>query len=510
MKKSKIMEEEKNNEFKKETACLFYNFKFNNKEKPISTHISIKKGKINDFYNNINNYIEKIALTESNSFQRDSYGYYRHCFTKFLEEKLKKKTIKQMPKKKLKHFFQLHSKIHFGSFINSGLYLEGYENINKYDNIKSKISKSKNFSFIKDPKTIRYNKLPLDLYIPKEDSIKIKNLISARLLPKNANNNKDKNKNESLIRYSYDNGIFDNTIINNKKSVINYNNKKIYFINKNKLNEKNHIETNRQLSENNLKESDNLISEEEEKDKSHKHSFKTKYNIHKNLSDLNDIDSNMNQKNILINTKSYSQTQYTNIHRPKSILLALNKKIKDIKTSKKSLKYFEKLFKYNSQNKLKKINKLINKSNINTDPLLVIKDIKNKDEKIHKKSLTKKIYLDIKKRDRLLSLVENLKSDERATPMMFLNHLYEEYNKRSKEVIKVNSTRKKINKIYKSSEEGKLIKKKIDEKNNVINKLISKNKIEGIKLKNKYKKFDLVIDKINEENNGNLYNETNY
>ena len=124
MKKSKIIEEEKNDELKKETACLFYNFKFNNKEKPISTHISIKKGKINDFYNNINNYIEKIALTESNSFQRDSYGYYRHCFTKFLEEKLKKKTIKQMPKKKLKHFFQLHSKIHFGSFINSGLYLK--------------------------------------------------------------------------------------------------------------------------------------------------------------------------------------------------------------------------------------------------------------------------------------------------------------------------------------------------------------------------------------------------
>ena len=313
-----------------------------------------------------------------------------------------------------------------------------------------------------------------------------------------------------MIRYSYDNGIFDNTIINNNKSVINYNNKKICFINKNKLNEKNHIETNRQLSENNLKESDNLISEEEEKDKSHKHSFKTKYNIHKNLSDLNDIDSNMNQKNILINTKSYSQTQYTNIHHPKNILLALNKKIKDIKTPKKSLKYFEKLFKYNSENKLKKIKKLINKDNINTDPLLVIKDIKNKDEKINKKSLTKKIYLDIKKRDRLLSLVENLKSDERATPMMFLNHLYEEYNKRSKEVIKVNSTKRKINKIYKSSEEGKLIKKKIDEKNNVINKLISMNKIEGIKLKNKYKKFDLVIDKINEENNGNLYNETNY
>jgi hypothetical protein len=34
--------------------------------------------------------------------------------------------------------------------------------------------------------------------------------------------------------------------------------------------------------------------------------------------------------------------------------------------------------------------------------------------------------------------------------------------------------------------------------------------MEGIKLKDKYKQFDLVIDQINEENNGNLYSETNY
>ena len=107
-------------------------------------------------------------------------------------------------------------KFHFGSFINSGLYLEGYENINKFDHIKSKISKSKNFSFIKDPKTMRYNKLPLDLYVSKENSIKIKNLVSVRLYPKN---NNDKDKNESLLRYSYDNGFFGKTILNNKQSI---------------------------------------------------------------------------------------------------------------------------------------------------------------------------------------------------------------------------------------------------------------------------------------------------
>ena len=472
------MEEEKNKELKKETACLFYNFKFNNKEKPISTHIKDKKGKINDFYNNINKYYEKIALTEINSPQRDSYGYYRHFFTKYLEEQLKKKQNKKTPRKKLKHFFQLNSKIHFGSFINSGLYLEGYENINKFDHIKSKISKSKNFSFIKDPKTMKYNKLPLDLYVSKEDSIKIKNLVSVRLFPKNSN---DKDKNESLLRYSYDNGFFGKTILNNKQSIINYNNKKTFFINKNKLNEKHHINSNRQLSENNLQEQNDLITEEINTEP-HKKPFKNKYNLHKNLSDLNDIETNTNQKNHLVNQKSYSQTQYTNIHHlnKKNILLALNKKIENMKTHKKSIKYFEKLFKDNSDYKLKKIKKLMNKNQI------------------------------IKKRERLLSLVENLKSTERMSTMMFLNHLFKEYKKKSKEIIKINSTRKKINKIYKSSEEGKLIKKKIDEKNYVINRIISKNKMEGIKLKDKYKQLDLVIDQINEENNGNLYSETNY
>ena len=46
--------------------------------------------------------------------------------------------------------------------------------------------------------------------------------------------------------------FFDNAILNNKQSIINYNNKKTFFINKNKLNEKRHLDNNRQLSENNL------------------------------------------------------------------------------------------------------------------------------------------------------------------------------------------------------------------------------------------------------------------
>ena len=93
--------------------------------------------------------------------------------------------------------------------------------------------------------------------------------------------------------------------------------------------------------------------------------------------------------------------------------------------------------------------------------------------------------------------------------MTLLNHLYEEYNKMSKKMIGNDSIKKQIENIYKSSEEGKVIKRKLDDKNHIINKIISKNHFDGIKLKNKYKQFDLVIDKINEENQILFTNQSN-
>ena len=87
--------------------------------------------------------------------------------------------------------------------------------------------------------------------------------------------------------------------------------------------------------------------------------------------------------------------------------------------------------------------------------------------------------------------------------MVLLNQIYEEYRKQSKKIIKIDPSKNKINKIYKSSEEGKLIKKKVEQKNNEINKIILKNNMERINLKNKYEKFDLMIEKIKEENKEN-------
>ena len=142
-------------------------------------------------------------------------------------------------------------------------------------------------------------------------------------------------------------------------------------------------------------------------------------------------------------------------------------------------------------------------ANLKPDPKLVINDLKNNKSKINKKHLTKKICLDIKKRDRLLSIVEKLKNIKRIAPMVLLNQIYEEYRKQSKKIIKIDPSKNKINKIYKSSEEGKLIKKKVEQKNNEINKIILKNNMERINLKNKYEKFDLMIEKIKEENKEN-------
>ena len=470
------MKEEKNKKYKKETACLFYNIEVSKKEIPISTLIDVRKNKMDSIVGDINNYSEKVSLTEKNQQRKYSYSYYRNIFNKYFSSQLNNQNKKAKQKIKPKQHFLTNSKIHFGNFINTHSYIEGYKKLAQYDFIKSKISKSKNFSFVKDPKTMRYKKLPLDLYISKEDSLKIKDLISVRLIPK-LKKNKNENEKESLIRLSYDNGFFYTPPINFQKNNNNKKtNKKIFYINKNRLNEIHNIESPEKKEVSNLKNSINLNSEKEE-DEPKTQIIKNKYNIHKNLSDLNDIDININQKCILNKQKNYSQTEYKSIYPyTKKILLSqLDKKIKNFKTPKKALKEFVKYY------------------------------IKDNKTKINKKNLTKKIYMDIHKRGRFLSIVEKLKNIKRVAPMMLLNHLFEEYTKQSKQVVGVDPKKKKINNIYKSEEEGKLIKKKIEEKNNEINKMIYINKEKGNNLKNKYEKFDLVIEKIKEENQENKY-----
>ena len=502
-------EEEKNKEFKKETGCLFYNFGTKKKVQPILTNIDLKKKKIRDIYSNIENYYGNNNLTdnENANTQRDSYGYYRHIFTKYFHTQMNKPVKNKNSKNKPKKLFNIYSKIHFGTFLNSASNFEGYKKIHKYEMIRTQLSKSKNFSFIKDPNMIKYKKLPLDLYLSKEDSLKIKDLISIRYMDKN-----DNTKNESLLKYSNDNRIFDNTIINFENNFYRLKNRKILYINKKQIKKKNDLKLNNQISNNNLIKSNNLLIDVEENNNLQKQSTKKKYSSCQNISELN-IHSNIDVKMNFNKQKLFNKTE-NNIfkkNRKNPVLIELDKKINNFshfKTSNKSLKTFIKLNKHKSEIKLRKIDKLINKANLKPDFNHIRSDLRINGSKKNKKTFPKEKYAAIKKRIRLLSLVENLKNVQRIAPMELLNHIYKEYHNKSKELIEKDLIHKKIDNINKSAEKGKLIKKKIDKKNDIINKFISKNQFEGIKLKNKFKKFDLIIDKINEENKAQKYNQT--
>ena len=497
------MKEKNDEDFKKETACLFYHFKQNKKETPIMAQIKLQKKEMKDYINNIDAYYIKRTLTEDEKVEKtykNTYDSYRHFLIKDMNSNIKKHKINENMHKNQKKKFQLYSKINFGSFINNNSYPE--EIRKKYEKLNEKISKSNNFSFVKDPKTISYKKLPFDLYLSKEDSQKIKNLISFRLTT--IKSKIDNDKNESLTRFSYDNGSFDNNISSIMNNCNETKNKYIYYINKNKLNNKNIFKNKEQISEqHNLDKAKDLLGEEKNNESIRKKCYLIKY-----LSNLKNLNTKTNKKTNLKHQNSYNKTEHNIFHPNKKsfLLYELDKNIKSIlrtKVGKNLIKSFSKDYKQKSAKKIKKIDKLMNNFNFEVS---VIKDLKTNSERKNKNktNFPAQIYMDIKNRSRFLSVVEKLKNIKREAPMMILSDLYENYFQKSKEIIKTDSIRKKINNIYKSSEKGYLIRRKINKTNDVINKIISKNKIEGIKLKNKYKLFDMIIEKINEENKCNL------
>ena len=131
------MKEDTNDKYKKETGCLFYNVQINKKIVPILIHIDHKKKKIRDIYSNIDNYYSNKNLTENEESSKDSYGYYRHIFSKYFSSQINKASQNdnnknKKPKKKPKSSYQLNRKIHFGSFLNtSAISLEEYKNKHK-------------------------------------------------------------------------------------------------------------------------------------------------------------------------------------------------------------------------------------------------------------------------------------------------------------------------------------------------------------------------------------------
>ena len=486
---------EKNKEYKKETGCLFHNFEENKKEVPFLTHIKLKNKEMNNIYSNIKKYYKKISLTEE-----DQSELFKQILSKNMD-KNKKTSIKI--KKKKNNNSQLNSKIYFGSFINNPR-SEKIDIVHKYENLKEKIFKSSNFSLIKDPNKIRFKELSVDLNLSTGAD---KNLVNYKL-----KNKKIKNEKESLIRLSYDNGIFDNNISNFQRNVDKIKNSQIFYINKNNIiNNNNSFNINEKISESNLNKTKIIIQEEDNNDFLEK-SIKKKYYFKKNLSDLNDINTKTNKISIINHQNIYNKTEHNKFQRNKKnpLLFELDNNIKNIiraKTAKNSIKKFSKYFKQKSFEKIKKIDKLLNQMNLKTEKNLVVNALKDKNDRKNK-NITKLMYIKIKKRLRLLSVVEKLKNIKRNAPLKILDHLYENYSEKSKDIILLNSFKKKINNIYKSTEEGQLIKNKINTNNYIINKLISKNQKEVNILKNRYEKFNLVIERINDENKGIIYSQT--
>ena len=254
-----------------------------------------------------------------------------------------------------------------------------------------------------------------------------------------------------------------------------------------------------------------IIQEEDNNDFLEK-SIKKKYYFKKNLSELNDINTKTNKISIINHQNIYNKTEHNKFQRNKKnpLLFELDNNIKNIiraKTAKNSIQKFSKYFKQKSFQKIKKIDKLLNQMNLKTEKNLVVNALKDKNDRKNK-NITKLMYIKIKKRLRLLSVVEKLKNIKRNAPLKILDHLYENYSEKSKDIILLNSFKKKINNIYKSTEEGQLIKNKINTNNYIINKLISKNQKEVNILKNRYEKFNLVIERINDENKGIIYSQT--
>jgi hypothetical protein len=191
-----------NEQLKKETAALFYNFNIKNSRTPITANIKLRNDEIKDLCSNMKTEIDKLYSSGNNNDKNfNLYRYYRTQYS--TPDETSEKIIKKKKKK-----INLNSKIYFGSFLNQNIYCDIIENTKKYDKIKRKIIKSPNFSFVKNPKTLKYSKLPLDLYLSREDSSNLKGLISVKNIDPFNKASRNQSFSNSLFN---NNALFTNT-----------------------------------------------------------------------------------------------------------------------------------------------------------------------------------------------------------------------------------------------------------------------------------------------------------
>ena len=187
---------------------------------------------------------------------------------------------------------------------------------------------------------------------------------------------------------------------------------------------------------------------------------------------------------------------------------SLNKIIK-CKTPKKEIKNLSENINKKCKKKIENIDKIIRKKIYYIPKKNLIINLLSDNKKKNKNS-NNIFYTNLKNKVRLLSVVDNLKNITQNVPLNLMGNLEKDYQRRSKKIIKEDLFTKKINKIYKSSTEGRLINKKISSRYIYINKLASKNILDLVNLKSKYQKFDLLIKKIKEENNKTRNNKNEY
>ena len=514
------MEKEDQFQLKKEDGALFYNFKIKNNNKPITTEIKSRDKKIKDMYIDINTEIDNFYLSANNNLTEKNIQFYRY-WIKYLTPFLNKPKKIKLKKKKN---FSLNSKIYFGSFLDENYYYGNAETSNKYDKIKKIISKSKNFSFIKNPKTVNFSKLPFELYLSKDDSSDLRKLVSIKNIQnyKHTQRNKEKFCNNNIFHTNVDsdkNEEFKNKTFQDKyKNIITNNNDKT---NENK---NNHFSPKLLLKKINK---DNSFLETAKSLKTYYNS--SKFLISKNSNDFND--KNISNNKILQNQKNNSYSNISEVHniypklsmpnrsysnlnnsfydrtfyitQKKFFLNNLNESLDKIikcKTPKKEINNLSEIINKKCKKKIDKIDKIIRKQNncIPNKNLIINLLSNNKDQN---QNLSNTYYTNLKNKVRLLSVVDNLKNITQNAPMNLMEHLEKDYQIKSKKMIKNDLFTKKINNIYKSFTEGKLINKKISSRNIYINKLASKNILDLVNLKSKYQKFDLLIKKIKEENN---------
>ena len=517
-----------NDQLKKETAALFYNFNIKNSRTPITTDIKLRNNEIKDLCSNMKTEIDKYYSSGNNNGK--NLNFYRYYWTQYSSpNEISQKLIIKKKKK-----INLNSKIYFGSFLNQNIYFDIIENSKKYDKIKRKIIKSPNFSFVKNPKTLKYSKLPLDLYISREDSSNLKGLISVKNIASFNKTSRNQSFSNSLFN---NNALFANTsseeedeniskigkIKNNKIILINKNNESNESFDKNnnkKVNYSTKSIRKSNCSNNSIKSiflpltnnnsskfmSSQAMARTSQLDNfpnnSNNNNFQKKNFSYSNLFRDNIINKNLNRAN-----KSYSYLLNHTFNKSfniiqKNLLFNLNKKIEKIikyRTPKKDIKDLSERVNIKCKSKIKNIKKLIKKQTVYNNNKKSIINLLT-DYKKNKNKKKNNYYYIMKNQIRLLSIVDNMKNMTENSPKRLIEHLNEDYQKKSKKMLKNDLFTKKINKIYKSFAEGKIINRKISSKNKFINKFASKNIMDLINLKAKYDQCDLLVKKIKEEN----------